>query len=144
MVVEKADYVHQSPPQMRPLQDLKKTENVYIRERLRHFPQIEVGGGGAAGQSLISEREGLRPAHPIDPTGFYFVVISFSRGLPRWRSGKESTRQCRRRGNDPWVWKLPWKRARQATPVFLPGKPHGQRGLVGYSPWGRKESDRTE
>ena len=30
------------------------------------------------------------------------------------------------------------------TPVFLPGKSHGQRNLVGYSPWGRKESDTTE
>ena len=32
----------------------------------------------------------------------------------------------------------------QSTPVFLPGKFHGQRGLAGYSPWGRKESDTTE
>ena len=30
------------------------------------------------------------------------------------------------------------------TPVFLPGKPHGQRSLADYSPWGRKESDKTE
>ena len=30
------------------------------------------------------------------------------------------------------------------TPVLLPGKPHGQRGLVGCSPWGREESDMTE
>ena len=32
----------------------------------------------------------------------------------------------------------------QPTPVFLPGKSHGQRSLVGYSPWGHKESDMTE
>ena len=32
----------------------------------------------------------------------------------------------------------------QLTPVFLPGKPHRQRSLVGYSPWGRKELDTTE
>ena len=32
----------------------------------------------------------------------------------------------------------------QPTPVFLPGKSHGQRSLVGYSPWGCKESDTTE
>ena len=32
----------------------------------------------------------------------------------------------------------------QSTPVFLPGKSHGQRSLVGYSPWGSKESDTTE
>ena len=30
------------------------------------------------------------------------------------------------------------------TPVFLPGNSHGQRSLVGYSPWGCKESDTTE
>ena len=30
------------------------------------------------------------------------------------------------------------------TPVFLPGESHGQRSLVDYSPWGRKESDTTE
>ena len=32
----------------------------------------------------------------------------------------------------------------QSTPVLLPGKSHGQRSLVGYSPWGRKELDTTE
>jgi len=37
-----------------------------------------------------------------------------------------------------------WRRKWQPTPVFLPGKSHGQRNLVGYSPWGRKESDTTE
>ena len=37
-----------------------------------------------------------------------------------------------------------WRRKRQPTPVFLPGESHWQRGLVGYSPWGHKESDTTE
>ena len=32
----------------------------------------------------------------------------------------------------------------QSTPVLLPGKSHGQRSLVGYSPWGHKELDKTE
>ena len=41
-------------------------------------------------------------------------------------------------------WKIPCKRAWQPTPVFLPGKSHGQRSLVGYSPWDHKELDRTE
>ena len=39
---------------------------------------------------------------------------------------------------------LPWRRKWQPTPVFLPGELHGQRSLVGYSPWGHKESDTTE
>ena len=44
----------------------------------------------------------------------------------------------------PWVGKISWRRKWQPTPVFLPGKSHGRRGLVGYSPWGRKELDKTE
>ena len=39
---------------------------------------------------------------------------------------------------------IPWRRKWQPTPVFLPGELRGQRSLAGYSPWGRKESDRTE
>ena len=42
---------------------------------------------------------------------------------------------------NPWVGKIPWRREWQPTPVFMPGKSHGPRSLVGYSPWGRKESD---
>ena len=49
-----------------------------------------------------------------------------------------------RPGFDPWVRKIPWRRKWQPTPVFLPGDSHGQRSLVGYSPWGHKESDKTE
>ena len=45
---------------------------------------------------------------------------------------------------DPWVGKIPWRRAWQPTLVFSPGEFHGQRSLAGYSPWGRKESDLTE
>ena len=51
--------------------------------------------------------------------------------------------QCGRPGFDPWVGKIPWRRAWQPTPVFLPGESHGQRSLVGYSPRGHKESDTT-
>ena len=52
--------------------------------------------------------------------------------------------QCRRPGFDPWVRKIPWRREQLPTPVLLPGEFHGQRKLVGYSPWGCKESDTTE
>ena len=64
-----------------------------------------------------------------------------------WCSGKESTCQCRRSKRcefDPWVGKMAWRRKLQPTLVFLPGKFHGQKSLVNYSPWGHKESDRTE
>ena len=49
---------------------------------------------------------------------------------------KESTCQCRRHWFNPWVGKIPWRRAWQSIPVFLPGESQGQRSLVGYSPWG--------
>ena len=48
---------------------------------------------------------------------------------------------------ETWVrslgWENPWRKAWSPTP-FLPGESHGQRSLVGYSPWGRKQSDMTE
>ena len=76
----------------------------------------------------------------------YFTHTTYSGcfGLPRWLSGKESIYQCRRRGFDPRVGKIPWRRKWQPTPVFLLGKSHGQKNLVGYSSWGRRESDTTE
>ena len=41
-------------------------------------------------------------------------------------------------------WEEPLENKRLPTPVFLPGESHGQRSLLGYSPWGRIESDTTE
>ena len=67
--------------------------------------------------------------------------------MPGGASGKEPACQYRshkRRGFDPWVGKIPWRRTRQPTPVFLPGESHGLRSLVGCSPRGHKESDTTE
>ena len=63
--------------------------------------------------------------------------------------------QCRRPGFDPCVGKIPWRRTcgnlfqysfhfSLFPPVFSPGKFHGERTLMGYSPWGCKESDTTE
>ena len=46
---------------------------------------------------------------------------------------KEYACQCKSLGFDPWVRKIPWRRKWQPTPVFLPGKSHGQRSLAGYS-----------
>ena len=63
---------------------------------------------------------------------------------PWWLNGKESTCQCGRHGFDLWVRKIPWRRKWQPTPVFLPGKSHRERHLVGYSSWGRKESNTTK
>ena len=63
--------------------------------------------------------------------------------LPLQLSWPRICLQCRRSGFDPWVWKIPWRRKWQPTPVSSPGKSHGQKSLVGYSPWGHKESGIT-
>ena len=74
-------------------------------------------------------------------------IYHYPWGFPGGATGKEPTcqrRRHRRRGFSPWVGKTPWRRAWQPTPVFLPGKSHGQRSRAGYSPWGHKELDTTE
>ena len=70
----------------------------------------------------------------------FIEYLSPSWGFPRHLSGKESACQSRRCGFDPWVRKIPWRRKWQPTPVLVPGKPHAQRSLVGYSPWDHKRA----
>jgi len=70
------------------------------------------------------------------------LSILYFRGFPGGASGKESTCQSKRHkrcGFGPWVRKIPWRRAWQSNPVFLP-----EETLAGYSPLGRKKSDTTE
>ena len=62
-------------------------------------------------------------------------TLVLSSRLSRWLSSKESICQFRRCRFDPRVGKIPWRRKWQPTPIFLPGKSHGQRSLKGYSPW---------
>ena len=57
-------------------------------------------------------------------------------GFPGGTSGKKPACQCRRQRRGrfiPWVGKIPWRRAWQLTPVFLPGESHGPKNLAGYS-----------
>ena len=82
----------------------------------------------------------------VDPWHMWGVLADKRQGLPTCLSGKEPAFQCRRHrrhGFNPWVGKIPWRRAWQPTPVFFPGGSHGQRSLVGCSPWGCTELDRT-
>ena len=39
---------------------------------------------------------------------------------------------------------MPWRKAQQPTPIFVPGRSHGQKSLVGYNPKGHKKLDMTE
>ena len=63
---------------------------------------------------------------------------------PDGSDGKESHLQCRRPGFNPWVGKIPWRRAWNPLPYSCMRNPHGHRSLAGYSPWGCKELDTTE
>jgi len=72
-----------------------------------------------------------------------FSNIYYIDRLPGGASGKEPACHCRTHKIfrfSPWVGKIPWRRAWQPTPVFLPG----QRRLAGYGPWGCKELVTTE
>ena len=75
----------------------------------------------------------------------YYEFIYVLSGLPQWLNDKESACQCRRHGFNPWTAKILWRREWQHTSVFLPGKSHGQRRLVGYTVHGiTKKSDMTQ
>ena len=70
-------------------------------------------------------------------SNFSYTCTQTKKGLPIWHYSEKPTCQYRRhkrRGFDPWVGKIPWRRAWQPTLVFLPGKSYGQRSLVGYDP----------
>ena len=63
------------------------------------------------------------------------ILVKVERGFPDGASGNEPACQCRRQkrhGFNPWVAKIPWRRAWKPTPVFLPGESQAQRSLVGY------------
>ena len=90
--------------------------------------------------SLQKQRIRLR-----EPSGGRFCRFLWKvKGFPWWLRGQRICLQCGRSGFNPWVGKIPWRRAWWPTPVLLPGESHGRRSLVGYSPWGPKEWDTTE
>ena len=68
-------------------------------------------------------------------------VAQLVKDLPAVQETTGNTRdglQCRRPGSHPWVRKIPCRRKWQPTPVFLPGKSHGQKNSLGYHTWGHK------
>ena len=101
-----------------------------LAERRQRTKQLPVSASALRGQSSRLGRRRTMIRH-LGP-----------RATP-WLSHRESA-QCRRPGLDPWVAKIPWRRERLPTPVFWPGKSHGQKSLEGSSPRGRKELDTTE
>ena len=105
------------------------------------------GGIGFLTQALPSPCR-LLPSWPLKHfTAMKYFSLHLLRGFPDGSAGKEST--CHTGdtgdvGSIPGVGKIPRIRKWQPTPVFLLGKSQEQRNLVGYSPWGCKESDLTQ
>ena len=90
-----------------------------------------------------AEDPGLIPGsgwYPGERTATHYSII----GLPWWLRWWGICLQCRRPGFNPWVGKIPWKRAWQPLQYFFLKNHHGQRSLVGSSPGSRKDSDMTE
>ena len=84
-------------------------------------------------------RKSLPPSHSVLDIRRLAVLSSTpALGFPGGSDIKQSTCNARDLGS------IPWRRAWQPTPVFLPGEPHGQGSLVGYSPRGCKESAMAE
>ena len=104
-------------------------EKIFLKEKgIHYFQCISFLRHGMRGKPfLYAEYEGRAG-----------VDLPFTLSwLPWWLLG-------RRPGFNPWVGEIPWRREWLPTPVFLLGESHGQRSLVGYSPWGYKESGTTE
>ena len=80
--------------------------------------------------------------HSKDSIKFHLYWI----GFPGGSDHKESSCNAGDPGSIPGLVQslLPWRREWQPTPIFLPGKFHGQRSLAGYNSWGCQESDMSE
>ena len=109
---------------------------LYIKIRSNFVENISCGGfpGGSAGKESACNagdpgsipRLGRSPGEGIGYTLQYSwasVVVQMVKNLPA----------VQETWVDPWIGKIPWRRAWQPTPVFLPGESHGQRTLTGYS-----------
>ena len=64
--------------------------------------------------------------------------------MPVVKNPSANVEEIRDTGSLPGFRKIPWRRAWQPTPVFLPGESHRQRSLAGHGPWSRRGSDSTE
>ena len=98
------------------------------------------------------------PSFPFSPSHIYmyYLVLKYLRvkvsqrylgtsPVAQWvKNLPVNAGDARRCGFEPWVRKIPLRRKWPPIPVFLPGKSHGHRSLVSYSPWGCKELNTTE
>ena len=93
---------------------------------------------------LLNTERASKNKNPVRMDNFHILSVTMvSMGFPGGLSGKEFACQCRRHGFNPWFGKIACRSKWQPTSVFLPGKSHDRRSLVGYSSRGHKELDPT-
>ena len=97
-------------------------------------------GGGKCSKACVSHI--LNPSHPLPPQMLERVGLLISRAFLVAQMVKDLPAVQETRFSS-CIGKFPWRTEWQPTPVLLPGESHGQRSLVGYSPWRHKESDMT-
>ena len=121
-----------------------------VRKHIYIFKATDALSEGSLGMGLLTGRINL---YQLNTLLMYILImltisiVNIKKRFPRWLSGKESTcpcMRCRRCGFRSLGQEELLEEETAPTPVFLPGKSHGQRSLVGYSPWGYKVSDTTE
>ena len=91
----------------------------------------------------------IQPVKSINKNVCVYIGIELLKYLALWvtpviKDPHANAGDIRNAGSIPGSRRSPGVGKQQPAPVFLPGKFHGQRSLVGYSPWGHKESDTTE
>ena len=104
-----------------------------LQARLQQYMNREIPDVQAGFRKGRGTRDQIANIHWII---VLWSLVPLPLGFPGSTSGKEPACQCRRYkrcGFEPWVRKIPWRRAWQPIPVFLPGESLGQRSLVGYS-----------
>ena len=134
-------------------EEVRLSQSSWGGSSLLPWPQVDVGGRGLFGGFTAMKDISLK-FFVISKWGCVhrdrnqvrkclshnFNLLSF----PGASDGKESAYSAGRPGFDPLSRKIPWRREWIPTPVFLPGESHGKGKLVGYNPWGWKDSDMTE
>ena len=100
-------------------------------------PQVSLPASCLPGHG-VTDRLGEAPRRPrvAGTTAADTSLFSFFPSYPGAQMVKNPP-ACGRPGPDPWVGRMPCRRAWPHTPVFLPGESQRQRGLAGHSPWGR-------
>ena len=137
--------------------NFKKGSEAEFLSKLCKTPLVKAGSNSGSGVSMAIDF----PAHFQTKVFYIRLVLPWEKAMaphsstPAWKipwteePGRLQSMGSLRVRHD-WVTSLSlstfmhWRRKWQPTPVFLPGESHGQRSLVGCSPWGRTESDTTE